>query len=275
LWSVEADKGQLSQVISNLVLNAQQAMPTGGMITIAAENVETSEGRFVQITVHDEGVGIAPQYIDQIFDPYFTTKQHGSGLGLAIIHSIISKHNGTITVDSKLNQGTLFTIHLPVSEKTEAITTENLLDKTAAASAPAARILVLDDEEAVRAVLGAMLESLGHIISYAVDGQEAIVKYREAYQNGSAYDVVIVDLTIPGGMGGQMAAKEIFSLDPAAQIIVSSGYATDPVMANYEEYGFKARIVKPYHFAELQKAIQQVLKNDSSTSREARPGPGW
>lgn len=262
LWPVEADKGQLSQVISNLVLNAQQAMPTGGVITIIAKNIETSEGRFVQISIHDEGLGIPPQYVDKIFDPYFTTKQHGSGLGLAIIQSIISKHNGTIAVDSELNQGATFTIRLPATKKSDAIVVTNKLsDRPAAMPVSVAHILVLDDEKAVRDVLTAMLEALGHNVSHAVDGQEAIEKYQQAYLNGSAYDAVITDLTIPGGMGGQMAAKEIFSIDPAAQIIVSSGYATDPVMANYKEYGFKARIVKPYRFEEIQNVTQQVLKN--------------
>ncbi|MFQ5435858.1 MAG: PAS domain S-box protein, partial [Anaerolineae bacterium] len=161
LWLVDADKGQLSQVISNLVINAQQAMPAGGTITIAAENVGTSEGRYVKFTVQDEGVGIAAQYLDKIFDPYFSTKQKGSGLGLASTHSIISKHNGTITVDSQLNQGTIFTIHLPATEKKEE-TAGKFPVETTITAVSSARILVMDDEEVVRDVIGAMLETLGH-----------------------------------------------------------------------------------------------------------------
>jgi len=260
LWPVEADKGQLSQVISNLVINAQQAMPAGGAITIAAENVETSAGRYVQITVQDEGVGIAPQYLDKIFDPYFSTKQKGSGLGLASTHSIISKHNGRITVDSQLDQGTIFTIHLPAAEETEETIVGTPLDKTGTTSVASVHILVLDDEEMIRKVTGAMLEEMGYKVSFAVDGQEAIAKYRASCEKDAAYDIVITDLTIPGGMGGQEAAQEILSINPAAKIIVSSGYATDPVMANYKAYGFQGIAVKPYHFAELQKVIQQVLK---------------
>ncbi|MCP4715766.1 MAG: response regulator, partial [Deltaproteobacteria bacterium] len=252
LWPVEADKGQLSQVISNLVINAQQAMPDGGVITMAAKNVETSEGRYVKITVQDEGVGIASQYLDKIFDPYFSTKQKGSGLGLASTHAIINKHNGTITVDSKLDQGTIFSLHLPASEEESA---KQPAVEAQAAAVSAAQILVLDDEEIVREVMGAMLERMGYNVSFAVEGQQAIAKYRAAYEDDSAYDVVITDLTIPGGMGGQAAAQEILKINPQAKIIVSSGYATDTVMANYEMYGFKDVAVKPYRFADLQKMI--------------------
>ncbi|MCK4379192.1 MAG: response regulator, partial [Deltaproteobacteria bacterium] len=259
LWPVEADKGQLSQVISNLVINAQQAMPDGGTITISVENVANPAGRQVQITVGDEGIGISSQYLDRIFDPYFSTKQQGSGLGLASTYSIITKHNGTINAASILNEGTNFTICLPVAEEEEKSTTEDLLAETDNTPLVAAHILILDDEELVREVIGAMLEELGHKVSYAVHGREAIKKYQEAWQNNSPYDAVITDLTIPGGMGGQEAAQEILKTDPQAKIIVSSGYATDPVMANYKDYGFQGRVVKPYHFAELKKVIERVL----------------
>ncbi len=260
LWPVEADKGQLSQVISNLVINAQQAMPTGGTITLAAKNVEIATGKYVQINVQDEGTGIAPQYLDQIFDPYFSTKQTGSGLGLASTHSIISKHNGTITVKSQLHRGTTFTIHLPAAAEKEATAAGEFSAEMPVAPVFSARILVMDDEEVVREVIGAMLEKLGHTVIFAVDGQEAVSKYQTSSENGMSYDVVITDLTIPGGMGGQEAAQEILRIDAQAKIIVSSGYATDPVMANYREYGFKGIVVKPYRFADLKKVIQQILK---------------
>ncbi len=260
LWLVEADKGQLNQVIINLVINAQQAMPAGGIITIAAKNVKTTEGRYVQITVQDEGVGIAPQYLDKIFDPYFSTKQKGSGLGLASTHSIISKHNGRITVDSQLNQGTIFSIHLPATEKTEEKTAKKPQTETFTSAVFSARILVMDDEEIIREVIGTMLGRLGYQVSFAADGQEVITKYRISYENDASYDVVITDLTIPGGMGGQVAAQEILKINPQAKIIVSSGYATNPVMANYKMYGFKGIAVKPYRIGDLQKVIQQVLE---------------
>lgn len=259
LWPVDADKGQLSQVISNLIINAQQAMPTGGTVTLAAQNDGSSEDRHVQISVRDEGVGIGPQYLDKIFDPYFTTKQRGSGLGLASVHSIISRHNGTVTVESNPNEGATFTIRLPAAEPAPPTQTGGPSDRTGAAVAGTARVLVMDDEEAVRGVLEAMLRRLGHEASHALDGREAIEMYQAAQQSGEPYDAVIVDLTVPGGMGGQEATQEILRMDPHAKIIVSSGYSTDPVMADYEDYGFKSRMAKPYRFEDLQKVIQPLL----------------
>jgi PAS domain S-box-containing protein len=260
LWTVEADKGQLSQVISNLVINAQQAMPGGGTIMLSADNIETSKSRHVQITVHDEGVGIAPQYLDEIFDPYFTTKQKGSGLGLAVTHSIIHKHNGTITVDSTINQGTTFTILLPASEAGEKTMPGKTLDAINGEPVSPLHILVLDDEKAVRDVLGAMLEKMGHRVSFAETGQEAIAKYRSAQQNNLPYDGVITDLTIPGEMGGGAVAQEILAINRQAKIIVSSGYATDAIMANYQAFGFQGRVAKPVRYSVLKKVVEQVLK---------------
>lgn len=259
LLLVEADKGQLNQVITNLVINAQQAMPAGGTITITAENIEISGSRYVQIMVRDEGVGIAPQYLGKIFDPYFSTKQQGSGLGLASVHSIIVKHDGTIKAESVLNRGTTFIIQLPATEKTDKETGEGLIESAEMLSGSPVRILVMDDEEVVRKVLGAMLETMGHQVSFAVHGQEAIEKYRRAWDDNLPYDLVVTDLTIPGGMGGQEAAEKILQIDAQATIIVSSGYSTDPIMAHFEDYGFKGRVGKPYHFAELQAVIRQLL----------------
>lgn len=235
-------------------------MPTGGTITLTAENVETTTGKCVQVQVQDHGNGIAPQHLDRIFDPYFSTKQEGSGLGLAITHSIINKHNGTITVASRLNQGTTFTIRLPAALEEEKIDEKKSSVATSAGHDSPARILVMDDEEVVRDVVGAMLEMLGHQVEYAVDGQEAVSKYQTSHEHRALYDIVIADLTIPGGMGGQEAAQEILKINPQAKIIVSSGYATDPVMANYKDYGFMEIIEKPYRFIDLQKVIQKVLK---------------
>lgn len=261
LWLVAADKGQLSQVISNLVINAKQAMADGGVITISAENIEEQGRKMVQITVQDQGIGIAPQHLDKIFDPYFTTKQQGSGLGLASCYSIINKHNGTISAKSELNQGTVFTITLPVEEEQtgKSVTVGEGVDISDSIST-SARILVLDDEELVQQMSGAMLKEMGHQVDFAVHGEEAVRKHQVALKKGQGYDIIICDLTIPGGMGGLEAAREMLTLNPQVKFIVSSGYATDPVMANYEEYGFNGRVAKPYSFAELQQVVQQVLE---------------
>ncbi|MCB8978145.1 MAG: response regulator [Ardenticatenaceae bacterium] len=259
LWLAEVDKGQLGQVISNLAINAQQAMPTGGVISLSAENIIVSGDRYVKIIVRDEGTGIAPKYIDKIFDPYFSTKHNGSGLGLAISHSIISKHNGRITVSSHVNQGTEFSIYLPaaVVDTSFAMKEEHYYGDTAPLKT--ARILVLDDEAAVREVLGAALEQIGHRVEFAVEGQEAVTKYQEAHSGGVPFQVAILDLTIPGHMGGAEVAQRILAFDPDAKLVVSSGYATDSTIANYEAHGFQARIVKPFSLTDLRKVVEQVL----------------
>ncbi len=256
LCEIEADKGQLNQVITNLVLNAKQAMAEGGVVTIFAENVDIAGNKYVQIRIQDTGTGVAPQFIDKVFDPYFTTKQAGSGLGLASCHSIISKHNGSITVTSELNVGTTFTILLPVTKvfsKSDFIEEKTAISKTI--SPHNARILLLDDEEEVLEVLGAMLKLMGYSVSLAAEGHEAIEKYKTMQ-----FDLVITDLTLPGGVGGERVAQEILILNPEAKIIVSSGYANSSIMANYESYGFMGRIVKPYDYVELQRVVEQVLK---------------
>ncbi len=258
LLLVDADKGQISQVISNLVINGKQAMPDGGIITVTAENIKVNGEREVRIRVQDQGIGIAPQHLDRVFDPYFSTKQQGNGLGLASCYSIISKHGGTITVASELNRGTTFTMTLPALENSISVPAASSEDEISPEQI-SARILLLDDEPLLRQMSSAMLEEMGHQVDYAVTGEEAVMKYQNVWENNHGYDLVICDLTIPGGMGGQDAARKILKTNPQAKLIVSSGYATDPVMANYTEYGFKGRVVKPYRFVELQKVIQQVL----------------
>jgi two-component system cell cycle sensor histidine kinase/response regulator CckA len=261
LWSIRADKGQLSQVISNLIINAQQAMPTGGTITVTANNAINLGERYVQITIQDEGVGIAFQHREKIFDPYFSTKEKGNGLGLAMTHSIIRKHDGRITVDSQPGQGSVFTIYLPAVENLEEEPVAQSATENPALLSSSARILIMDDDKAVREMLGKMLNQMGYEVSCSIDGQEAVAKYQAAWEKGSPYDVVITDLTIPGGMGGQAAAQEILNINPQAKIIVSSGYATNPILANYEAYGFTGIAAKPYHFVELQKVVQQTLSS--------------
>jgi PAS domain S-box-containing protein len=264
LWLVQIDKGQMSQVIQNLIINADHAMPEGGTIHITCDNIVTLANEntylsrkddYVKIIISDSGVGIPENVIDKVFDPYFTTKQEGSGLGLAIIYSIISKHDGHISVRSEPDIGTTFTIYLPATrEKQLAEQAEGVepLEKKI-------KILIMDDEEIVRNVAKSMLAHLGHEVVLAKDGTEAVETYKRLANSPQPVDLVIMDLTIPGGMGGKEAIKEILAIDRDAKVIVSSGYSNDPVMSNYQEYGFSAAVIKPYKLVELAKAINKLI----------------
>ncbi|MFH2060147.1 MAG: PAS domain S-box protein [Pseudomonadota bacterium] len=267
LWQINADKGQISQVISNLVINARQAMPNGGQVSIKLENAAISENefstfmldRYVKLSITDQGTGIPEKYLEKIFDPYFTTKQDGSGLGLAIVHSIIIKHHGYIYVNSSLGEGTTFVIYLPKAENTmlSGEATNRLL-KIEPKSKPC-RILVMDDDPVVRDVSTRMLNKLGHIVDLCKDGQSAIDLYQKALKDKAPYGLVILDLTIPGGMGGKDAIKKLLNIDPDIRAVVASGYSNDPVMANYKEYGFKAIATKPYTIVKIEQILHQAL----------------
>jgi PAS domain S-box-containing protein len=258
LWPVEADDGQLSQVIHNLMINAIQAMPNGGTITIAARNIETraEKNRFVKISVTDTGTGIPDDLLQKIFDPYFTTKQQGSGLGLASCFSIIRKHAGKIRVESTMGKGTTFHISLPAAEQVEAA--------EPAASPEVKRgkgcVLVMDDEEMVREITKSMLEECGYLVECVENGSEAVELYERRSREGTPFAAVVMDLTIPGGMGGKEAIASLLQIDPEVKAIVSSGYATDPVMANYREYGFRGVLCKPYRLQEMGRVLEELLK---------------
>jgi PAS domain S-box-containing protein len=264
LWPVEIDPGQMSQVINNIVANADQAMPAGGSLRVSGENLELltnsptlglRAGRWVRISVHDEGVGIPEEYMAKIFDPYFTTKPKGTGLGLATAYSIVKGHGGIIGVDSKPGEGSTFSVCLPASEK--SLPAASLL----AAHAPPgrSRVLILDDEEAICMIVNCALSDLGYEVTETYDGEQAIEAYREALNAGRRFDVVISDLTIPGGTGGQETIRRLREIDPEVCAIVSSGYANDPVMSNFEEYGFSGMIAKPYEIDALGRKVAEVL----------------
>jgi PAS domain S-box-containing protein len=257
LWPVEVDEGQLSQVIHNLVINAVQAMPDGGTITIGAENLSSvPEGqRCVRIFVADNGTGIPEEHLQRIFDPYFTTKQQGSGLGLATCYSIIKKHGGIITVESTLGKGSTFNLTLPVSKLGREAQPEFQTDVAYGIG----RVLVMDDEEPVRKALQAMLDELGYTAECAENGAEAVDLYRKRKEEGKPFAAVILDLTIPGGVGGKEAITTLLKIDPDVKAIVSSGYSTDPVMANYLEYGFSAVLTKPYLLQDMSRVFQELL----------------
>ncbi len=262
LLPVEVDAGQISQVLNNLIINAAQAMPPGGTVGVHAENIVAGtggsplhHGRQVKITIQDEGEGIPEEHLQKIFDPYFSTRQKAQGLGLAVAYSVLKNHGGHITVESKLGVGTTFTIYLPALEspltETDSLGTEPI--------AGAGRILIMDDEEMVRTVAGEMLMDLGYTVDYAGDGLEAIEKYKAARDSAKPFHAVIMDLTIPGGMGGKEAIRKLREIDPCAKAIVSSGYSHDPIMSNFIEYGFNALIAKPYTMADLRKTVSSLL----------------
>ena len=256
LWPVEADEGQLSQVIQNLVLNAVQAMPEGGTVTISAENATTpQEGmRFVKISVADTGAGISEHHLQRIFDPYFTTKQQGSGLGLATCFSIIRKHGGKIRATSVLGKGSTFHISLPASE-------QESVSKPLSRKAPShgsGRVLIMDDEEDIRELTQAILEELGYTVESVENGTGAVDLYRKRKEEGTPFSAVILDLTIPGGVGGKETIEQLLRIDPDIKAIVSSGYSTDPIMANYRDYGFRAVLVKPYRPQDISRVLQEL-----------------
>ena len=264
LWVADIDAGQINQVIHNLVLNAKQAMSKGGMVYISAENISIEEsthfnpGNYVKITVKDQGVGIAKENLSRIFDPFFTTKKEGNGLGLAISYSIIKQHDGYIEVKSREDAGTTFFVYLPASNM--AVIQTETQAKTAV-SGGIFKILVMDDEEILLNAVGEMLKCYGYQVSLTTDGVAAIELYKQAKLLGEPFDVVIMDLTIPGGMGGQEAIAYLRDFDPRIKAIVSSGYATDPIMAEYERFGFAGVACKPYKIDELDEVLRKVINH--------------
>jgi len=264
LWPVEADAGQISQVVHNLVINADQAMPEGGKITITAENIDTDTekdivlkpGRYVAINISDQGLGIHEKHLAKIFDPYFSTKQKGHGLGLATAYSIIKNHKGLLTGKSELGKGSVFSFYLPASFKkpSRPKSDEAILYKGEG------MILLMDDEEGVREVASEMLQNLGYEVHTASDGQKALEMYIRAEAENKPYVAVIMDLTVPGGLGGNETIQKLREIDPAVKAIVSSGYANNSIMANYETYGFVGVVPKPYIIQELGAVLQKVLE---------------
>ncbi|MFH1148496.1 MAG: PAS domain S-box protein [Pseudomonadota bacterium] len=265
LWPVQVDEGQISQVFNNLALNAQQAMPQGGTIDIRARNVfvEGEEhlplkaGTYVRISFEDHGIGIPKEDLQRIFDPYFTTKQAGRGLGLTIVYSVIQKHAGYIDVETKPENGTTFHIFLPAAKGVVESRVEE--DRHYGLPSGEGKILLMDDDEAVRNVGGEILKHLGYKVGLAGNGAEAVKRYAEARESGQPFDVVILDLTIPGEMGGKETMEKLLKIDPAVRAIVCSGYSNDPIMTEYAKFGFRGVIAKPYEPEELGKTLCRII----------------
>ncbi|MDQ1354454.1 MAG: two-component system, cell cycle sensor histidine kinase and response regulator CckA [Acidobacteriota bacterium] len=257
LCPVDIDRGQISQVIHNLVINAKEAMPDGGVITVRVLNTEINKediygltpGKYIKIEVQDQGNGIPPLNREKIFDPYFTTKSKGSGLGLSIVHSVIAKHNGAVDFHSHPDEGTLFFIYLPVSEKQKTGPRDE--DEIIGGYG---KILVVDDEASIRDVATLLLESLGYNVITTESGEQAVEICKKELP-----DVVILDLTIPDGIGGKETAEEIRKFNKDIKLIVSSGYSNDPVMSRYQECGFDDVLMKPYKLEQIAKVVHRLL----------------
>jgi len=264
LQSLIADEGQISQVLNNLILNAAQAMPNGGTLTISADNallppennLGLQAGPYISVELRDEGCGIPEENLGKIFDPYFSTKAAGTGLGLASTHSIILRHCGNIAVESEVGKGTIITIHLPSIDISQVEHPQS--DSLNTTPTHGGRILVMDDEEMIRAIATAMLRHLGYEVMTCASGEDAVELYRDSIIKSEPFRAVIMDLTIPGGLGGKQAAELILTSFPEAQLIVSSGYSNDPVMANFKEFGFSGAIAKPYNIGEFERVLNSL-----------------
>ena len=264
LWPVEIDPGQLSQALHDILINADQAMAGGGVIVVTAANMVLTAktepplppGNYVNISISDQGKGIDPKHLEKIFDPFFSTKQEGSGLGLSTAFSIIQKHGGHLTASSTPNAGSAFTIYLPASGGSPS--------PEPAIMAPGdtghGKILVMDDQPPVRETLGKILVHLGYQVVYAAHGAEALEKFAQALDEDAPFAAVILDLTVPGGLGGQETLTKLRDLDPRIKAIVSSGYADDPIMSRFAEYGFQGVMPKPYRVKDIREILTAVLQ---------------
>lgn len=262
LWPVDADEGQIIQVINNLIINAEQAMPGGGIINIIGENVtydinsKYEPGRYVKLTIIDHGEGIPEEIKDKIFDPFFTTKTFGSGLGLSTSYSIIKKHNGYLELEASSETGATFAVLLAVATEEQVGT--GLSKKINIALK--AKVLLLDDEDIIRSAYGELLSIFGYQVVLARDGMEAVELYQQAKETGDPFMAVVMDLTIPGGIGGLETMGILQRIDPDIKAIISSGYANDPVIADYKRYGFSGVVIKPYKVDDLLAELEKIIE---------------
>jgi len=276
LWMVEVDEGQISQVINNIILNAEQAMPNGGVIEVtcrniqvrAADNLPLQEGRYILVTISDQGEGIPEEALPRIFDPYFTTKDRGKGLGLSTVYSIVHNHDGHITVSTKPGFGTTFFIYLPATNCSEKLhPREEIAADPLESPTVKGKVLVMDDEENIREVVAEMLRFIGYEVTLSRDGEEAVSLYMHALESNQPFAAVLMDLTIPGGMGGGEAIRILRKIDPEVKGIVSSGYSNDPILSEYSAFGFQGIITKPYKLGELRDVLERVIAESDFVDR--------
>lgn len=270
LWPAEIDEGQICQVIRNLVINAVEAMPEGGMLTVRVKNMTVNEqdrlplsnGDYIRISLEDKGAGITRESLPVIFDPYFSTKQRGSekgmGLGLSVCHSVVSKHDGCIIVESEERKGSTFHVYLPA-----VVNDASLIKKPKPDEKPGAksRILVMDDDATIRDMLSELLVAMGYDVETADDGLAAIDLYIEAMESRKPYQMLILDLTVPGGVGGKLTMERLRVINPDVKCIILSGYTDDPVIQNYQQYGFGGALTKPFTLKDLQNIFANILTN--------------
>jgi PAS domain S-box-containing protein len=279
LSPVEIDKGQIDQVINNLILNAVQAMPDGGTVTVKGENFLLSAtdtaavpsriipllpGKYVKISVHDEGAGIPREHLERIFDPFFTTKESGTGLGLTAAYSIVKRHGGHIYAETISGKGSVFTFYLPASDKTVIKkTTEEL-----SLNVGSGKILVMDDDVIVRTVVETLLKKAGYTPTGVSNGTQTLALYTESLSKKQPFLVTIMDLTIPGGMGGKETVKKLREIDPQAKVIAFSGYSNDPIFTDFKEYGFDGVISKPFSIEEFLRTITSVIPSPTAVNQQ-------
>jgi CheY-like chemotaxis protein len=269
LWPVNCDEGQIIQMLTNIVINAVEAMPEGGIMKVKAKNEHLAydnpplpKGSYIRLSIKDHGTGIPQEHLSKIFDPYFSTKQRGTlkgmGLGLSIAYSIARKHDGHIWAESKPGGGATFHVLLPAfGEKAPEVRKQE--GKPISGSG---KILIMDDEDLVRDIAGKILKYLGYEVKYSKEGEDAIEQFKKARKSGKPFDAVILDLTIPGGMGGKDAIEKLREIDKGIKAIISSGYSEDPIISNYRDYGFCGVVSKPYTTEQLSKVLHDVLSGE-------------
>ena len=265
LWPVEVDESQFGQAISSLLTNARHATPVGGIIRISAENVPLwsstalplKQGRYVMLVIEEQGEGMSAKELRTLFDPFLDGGKKVGSLGLASAYTIVRKHEGIITADSAPGAGTVFRVYLPATEEKRAVPSRS----SVMSRSRRGRVLVMDDEEIVRAVVSRLLQQCGYDADLAREGSEMLRMYRDAKESGKIYDAVILDLIIQEGMGGKEALKHLLAFDPDVRVIVSSGYAHNPVMTNFREYGLAGFLPKPYRLEELERVMNDILSS--------------